>query len=145
MRNPDPGRDVEHAADPDRRVDRQAAERVRGEAGLPLQNVVAEDHRPVQVLHEVMHRLAHRRRDRGAVGLRGRHQHILVDHLIEGEDRAVGVLERIVEAVARRGAGSCAAGEGQPGGQQTRDDKVGAAQRHRRASHVIAVSDSGAG
>ena len=84
-------------ATPTVRVDRKPGQRLRGEPRLRLQHVVREDHRPVEVLQEIVDRCPHRRRYGGAITLRHRNQDHLVDNLVEPENRAVQILKRVVE------------------------------------------------
>ena len=104
----DLGADIDQSADPDRRVDQKPPQRVAGQIHPALQHVVGEDDRRVQVLQEIVHRVAHRRRQHRAVGVRHRHQDRPVDPLVEVEDRPVGVLERVAASSAAA-AGACAA------------------------------------
>ena len=97
-----------------------------------MQHVVHENDRRVQVLHEIVKGLAHRRYQHGAVGLRGRQQHVSVDHLVDAEDRPVGVFQRIVERFSARGGrtGRGAPADGESESQQARDEERRPAQQH---------------
>ena len=97
IRDADQLGDIEHAADPDRRVDHETAQRIGRELRLALQHVVREDQRIVQILQEIRGSIRAPAAADGAVGLRDRHQDVPVDRLVEREDAAVGIFKRIVE------------------------------------------------
>ena len=119
------GGEIEHPAKAHRRVDRDAAKGLTGQPQLTLQHIIGEDHRRVQVLHEIVKGLAHRRNDGPAVGACCRQDDGLVDLLVDAEDRAIGVLDRVIEALAASDCrpGSGAAGSNQSKSEQARDEK----------------------
>ena len=74
-----------------------------GTLEIALQRIVCENQGIAQIVEKVAYRVAHRLGQRRPVGLGDGHQHVAVDHLVEIENLAVGVFERVVELLFRRG------------------------------------------
>ena len=97
VRDAESARDVEHAGDPDGAVDRKPGQRLGREPRLSLQHVVRKDHRRVEVPQEVVDRCPHRRRHRGAIALRDRHQDHSSTTWLNPKIERFSFLERVVE------------------------------------------------
>ena len=87
--------DVEHAADPDRRIDEEAPDGLDRALGLQLQHVVGEHQRLADIREDMPDPGAQRLGDHRLVQHRQRPERDPVEELVDREHRPVEALERI--------------------------------------------------
>src|SRR5258708_1780561 len=92
------GRNVEEAAYTHWRIDDDAALSLAGAIGRTLQRVVSESNRLAQIAQEIVNAVARELWNGMVVERRDRTGDGVIDRLVEGEDRAVRLLEGIVLA-----------------------------------------------
>ena len=97
--------DVDKAGHAQGRVEGKPRKRLSRAFELALQRVARKNQRLTQIAEKVAQRIAHRVGQHRTVGLGDRHQHVAIDHLVEVEDLAVDIFERVVEILCLGGFG----------------------------------------